>query len=100
MAWAGPGENVKLIVKNIEYDNIKRGDILCGQQFWAMECQEFMAEVNFLELPSEMLVTTGFQFALHIHTILAEAEIVALLSKEVFNHETSRVELKKKPKMI
>lgn len=58
-----------------------------------MECQEFMAEVSFLELPPETLVTAGFQFALHIHTILEEAEIVAILSKEVFNHETSKVEL-------
>lgn len=38
VAWAGPGENVKLVVKNIGYDNVKRGYILCGQQFWAMEC--------------------------------------------------------------
>lgn len=30
VAWAGPGENVKLIVKNIDYDSVKRGNILCG----------------------------------------------------------------------
>jgi len=25
-----------------------------------MECQEFIAEINILELPSEMVVTPGF----------------------------------------
>lgn len=30
MAFAGPGESIKMIVKNIEYDAIKRGHVLCG----------------------------------------------------------------------
>ena len=28
--WAGPGENVKLIVKNVDFDRIRRGNIICG----------------------------------------------------------------------
>lgn len=31
VAWAGPGENVKLIVKNVEFDRVRRGNIICGQ---------------------------------------------------------------------
>ena len=30
MAFAGPGESIKLIVKKIEYDAISRGSIICG----------------------------------------------------------------------
>lgn len=60
VAFAGPGESVKLIVKNIDYDRIKRGNIICGMQFWAMECEEFVAEIDVLELPSEMLISPGF----------------------------------------
>ena len=30
MAFASPGENVKLVVKGIEEDSIRRGDIICG----------------------------------------------------------------------
>lgn len=69
-------------------------------QFWAMECQEFMAEIDVLELPSEMLITSGFQFALHMHTILENAEIVALISKQVYDDETTGMIEKKKPKFL
>lgn len=100
MIWAGPGENVKLVVKEVEYDRIKRGNIICGQQFWAMECQEFIAEIDLLELPAEMVISIGFQFALHIHTILEDAEIVALLSKMVFDENESKYKQMKKPKFL
>ncbi len=60
VAYAGPGESVKIIVKNIDYDRIKRGNIICGMQFWAMECEEFVAEIDVLELPPDMLITNGF----------------------------------------
>jgi translation elongation factor EF-1alpha len=87
VAFAGPGESVKIIVKNIEYDRIRRGNIICGMQFWAMECEEFIAEVDILELPDEMLISVGFIFALHMHTILEDAEIVAILSRQLVNDE-------------
>lgn len=36
--FAGPGESVKLAIKNTNFDDIRRGDIICGGQYWAMEC--------------------------------------------------------------
>lgn len=81
MAFASPGENIKLVVKGIEEDSIRRGDIICGTQFWANECQEFVADINILELPQETLMTTGFVFMLHIHTVMIEAEIQYILEK-------------------
>lgn len=30
MAYAGPGESVKLVVKGIDADKIKRGFVICG----------------------------------------------------------------------
>lgn len=29
-------------------------------QFWAMECEEFVAEIDVLELGPDMLITNGF----------------------------------------
>lgn len=65
-----------------------------------MECQEFLAEINVLELPAETLLTAGYQFALHIHTILEDAEIVALISKEYYDPNESKIVTKKKPKLL
>lgn len=48
-----------------------------------MECEEFLAEVDILELPNDISITPGFIFALHMHTILEDAEIAALITKSV-----------------
>jgi len=45
MAFAGPGESIKMIVKNIEYDAISRGAVICGSQYWTNVCTDFIAEV-------------------------------------------------------
>jgi translation elongation factor EF-1alpha len=49
--FAQAGESIKIVLKNINYDDIRRGDVICGGQYWTMECQEFVAEVNLFEIP-------------------------------------------------
>lgn len=79
MAFAGPGETVKLIVKNVEYNAIHRGDVICGSQYWTNVCTDFIANIKVLELPSSVLVCNGFTFILHIHTKMIPAEIVKVI---------------------
>ena len=79
MAFAGPGESIKMIVKNIEYDAIKRGAIICGAQYWTNVSTDFVANVSMLELPKKMLVCSGFTFVLHIHTEMVQAEILKVI---------------------
>lgn len=59
-----------------------------------------MAEIDVLELPSEMLLTPGFSFALHMHTILEDAEIVALMSKEIHSNDGRGMIDQMKPKYL
>lgn len=80
MAFAPTGESVKLIVKGIEEDAVKRGFVICGTQFWANVCDEFLAEIRVLELPKGYLLSSGFEFIVHMHTILQEAEILKVVS--------------------
>ncbi len=87
MAYAGPGESVKLIVKNIEYDAISRGSVICGTQFWTNVCTDLVADIKMLELPNKMLVCNGFTFVLHIHTEMVEAEILKIIKITQKNSE-------------
>ena len=64
---------------------MRRGDIICGTQFWANECQEFVGDIEILELPQNCLMTSGFQFVLHIHTVMITAEILHVLEKTTIN---------------
>ena len=38
MAYAGPGESIKLVVKGIDEQYIRRGNVICGTQYWANIC--------------------------------------------------------------
>lgn len=82
MAFAGPGESIKIVVKGIEEQYIRRGNVICGTQYWANICEEFLAEIKVLDLPQGLLLTAGTTFSLHLHTLMIEAEILALISKD------------------
>ena len=100
VAFATSGENVKILVRNVNYDDIRKGDILCGSQYWAMECQEFVAQVTLFDLPSEILISKGFEFALHMHAIVEEGEIVHIIEKYQNDPSKGKVSIVKKPKLI
>ncbi len=79
MAFAGPGESIKMVVKDLEEGAVQRGDVFCGSQFWTNVCQEFLAEIRILEIPKGSLITSGYQFMLHMHTVMQAAEIFKIL---------------------
>lgn len=98
MAFAGPGESVKLIISDIEYDAISRGDIICGSQYWANVCTDFIADIQLLEFPSSILISPGFTFVLHMHTIMQTAEIFKVL--KVYHYEDGKGETVTKDKYL
>lgn len=49
--FANGGESVKIIIRNVNYDDIRKGDIICGSQYWAIECLEFVAQINLFDIP-------------------------------------------------
>ena len=99
MAFASPGENIKITVKGVQEDQIRRGDIICGTQYWANECQQFVGDIKVLELPKETLMTNGFCFMLHIHTVMIEAEVLHILEKTTTDQDGHQ-QVIKKPKFI
>ena len=98
--FANAGENVKIQIRNANYDDIRKGDILCGSQYWAIECQEFVAKITLFELPNEILLSKGFEFALHTHSLVEEGEIAHIFEKRFFDSTTGSSQVAKKPKML
>lgn len=84
LAFAEPGESLRLIVKGLEDYEIKRGQVICGTQFWTPVCRQFEAEIRIFHLTSNMTITSGFDFMMHLHTLMEEATIHKVLSKVVF----------------
>lgn len=75
MLFAEPGENVKLQIKGCELEEIKRGNVICGQQFWCNVSQEFIAEIKILELNNSQIFNEGFTLIMHLHTALEEVTV-------------------------
>jgi peptide chain release factor subunit 3 len=78
LAYAGTGESVTLHLKGIEEDEIRRGYVICGQQFWTNVCFEFEAEVTVFELLPVHCFGPGFTCMIHLHTALEEVTITHL----------------------
>jgi peptide chain release factor subunit 3 len=81
MLFAEPGENVKLQVKGVELEEIKRGFVICGQQFWVNVSQEFIAEIRILELLPAQIFNEGFTLVMHLHTVLEEVTVKKIKSR-------------------
>lgn len=78
LGYAGTGESVTLHLKGIEEDEIKRGYVICGQQFWTNTALEFEAEINVFELLPAHCFGPGFTCMMHLHTVLEEVSITHL----------------------
>jgi len=81
MAFGEVGESVKLVVKGVEEDEIRRGDVICGLQYWVNVCNEFEAEVKVLDLMPIHFFGPGFNVVMHMHTILEEVTITKIIKK-------------------
>lgn len=95
MLFAEPGENVKLQVKGVDLEEIKRGFVICGQQFWVNVSQEFIAEIRVLELQPTQIFNEGFTLIMHLHTVLEEVTVKKIKSR-VDKEGTEDKEFRKK----
>ena len=93
MAYAKAGESVNLIVKGIEEDDLRRGFVICGQQYWIHVCSEFEAEVDIYQLEANVFFGKGFKSIIHLHTILEEIEVISVW-KMVENEKNEMVKTK------
>lgn len=78
---AGPGENVRVKVTGIEEEDILAGFVLSSVVSPIAAVTEFDAQLQILELLDNAIFTAGYKAVLHIHSVVEECEIVALLSQ-------------------
>jgi len=94
LAYAGTGESVTLHLKGIEEDDIRRGYVICGKQFFSSLCFEFIAEVTVFELLPYHCFGPGFTCMMHLHTALEEVQILSLERLEESESGLKKVEAK------
>lgn len=74
--YALPGENIRIRCKGIDSENeVNRGNILCSNDNLCKIFNVFEAEIQILELPSNLIVADGFICMLHFHTFIEECTI-------------------------
>lgn len=96
--YAKPGENVKMRLLHLQDESVvNKGDVLCNRDVLMPVTDLFEAEVDVLELLSyKPILSKGYQFILHIHTIADEAHIKEILVSYEKNDKGEVVE-KSKP---
>lgn len=63
-------------VKNIDEDQISRGDMVCNNLNYCQESAQLKANITILELPEEKkLLSSGYECIIHLHAIAAQVEI-------------------------
>jgi len=75
----GPGENVKMKLKNIEEDDILSGFVLCSPESLCKVGRVFDAQVVVLERPPTSIIAAGYNAVLHIHAAVEEVSVKALI---------------------
>ena len=78
MAYANAGETVNIHIKGIDIDELKRGYVICGKQYWCHLSFEFEAEVTVFDLPTNKVFCKGLTSVIHLHTILETIEVTGI----------------------
>ena len=100
LAFADVGESAKLAVKGIEEGDVRRGDVICGLQYWVNVCNEFEAEVKVLDLMPTHFFGPGFTVMMHMHTILEEVNITKIIKRLDDGDKETEDETKKASKFL
>lgn len=74
---AGPGENLKIKVSNVEEEDVSGGFVLCSPENLCHTGKLFDAQIVILEHKS--IICAGYSAVIHIHTCAEEVTIKALL---------------------
>merc|ERR1711998_402463 len=95
VAFAKPGENIRVRLKGVEEDQVSKGFVLSPLKDPAHSCTRLKVQLMVLELlEARPLLTAGYQCILHLHTSVEECAISKLY--EVTDKKTKKTE--KKPK--
>lgn len=78
---AGPGENLRVRLSGIEEEDIVSGFVLSSLSKPITAVNEFVAQLQILELLENAIFTAGYKAVLHIHSVVEECEIVELLQQ-------------------
>ncbi|KAF5182883.1 Elongation factor 1-alpha, partial [Thalictrum thalictroides] len=78
---SGPGENVCAKLTGIEEENILPGFVLSSIMRPIPSVTEFTAQLQIIELLDNAIFTAGYKAVLHIHSVVEECGIVALLQQ-------------------
>ena len=73
--FAKVGENVKIGIKGLEEDDIKRGYMICNNDDYCYNSMEFEANLTLVDFNEKSLLSTGFACILHMHTAVEDISI-------------------------
>ncbi|CAO2834420.1 unnamed protein product [Amaranthus hypochondriacus] len=78
---AEPGENLRVRLSGIEEEDILSGFVLSSVSKPISAVNEFVAQLQILELLDNAIFTAGYKAVLHVHSVVEECEIVELLQQ-------------------
>lgn len=82
LKYANTGENIKLSIKGIDDENIRRGDILCDPSSPIHSATEFVVQLAIHDLPDpKSIFCAGFSCILHSPTAAEEITVETLLAE-------------------
>ncbi|KAH9294108.1 hypothetical protein KI387_040687, partial [Taxus chinensis] len=80
LRFARPGENIRVKLAGVEEEDISAGFILSSISRPISSVVEFDSQLQILELlDHKAIFTAGYKAILHIHSVVEECEIMALL---------------------
>ena len=79
--YATPGENVRIRLAGIQDDSmINKGDVVCNRESPVPVSELIEVELNVHQLlPYKPILSKGYQFIMHLHTVAEEAQIKDLM---------------------
>lgn len=88
MKSAKAGDNVRLVVKGIEEENVHSGFVVCDAKNPVPCVNEMEVQMAILELPAlKPLFTAGYTAVMHVHTAVEECTItVSITHNTVTDH--------------
>ena len=91
LGYACTGDSVTLHLKGLDEEEIRRGYVICGQQFWITPACEFEAEMLIFELGPSQIFGLGFTCLMHLHTALEEVTVMGITRVEGSGDSAKRV---------
>lgn len=81
MRYATPGENVRIRLAGVSDDSsINKGDVVCNRENPVPVSELLEVELNVHQLlPYKPILSKGYQFIMHLHTVAEEAQIKDLM---------------------